>query len=263
MSFITPTRYSIPSGYDYKNINLNNFGGINLSENPFEGSNSECFDAENLYVNEESILAVRPRLEPNDNVGDGYEILNFHNISPYEAIYVLEVKNSEEKLLRYKNRSTSIEIDINITDSPLGKHSFVKLSAEDVLCTSENGLYKLNIKDKTFSSVTPEDGYVPTTKINMTLGDPYSGESTIEPENILSNKYKQEYAFPWFDSKNQDFTGLKDHVVDAIDGEETSTNISTIKLLSEQITDEKGIVDQDTKVTVPASASNLARLYMD
>jgi hypothetical protein len=108
MSSVNPVNFKIPSGYEYKNVNINNFEGLNLSENPFEGSNAACQEVENLYINENGVLAVRPRLEHIDSSeftvnGPIYRVYEID--STYTGYIVGSIDKNVKPIIYDKNNS--------------------------------------------------------------------------------------------------------------------------------------------------------------
>lgn len=63
-----PVTVSIPSSPDYKYLNITNFGGLEVSDNPFVVSNNSAKEMLNVYVDETNTLTTRPRLKFDDIV---------------------------------------------------------------------------------------------------------------------------------------------------------------------------------------------------
>ena len=58
-----PVTFNVPSSTDYRFTNINNFRGVNISENPLQLSPESASDMLNLYVDDSGTLTTRPRLE--------------------------------------------------------------------------------------------------------------------------------------------------------------------------------------------------------
>ena len=59
----TPISFNIPAAPDYKFLNITDFAGLNITDNPFTTKANTASDALNVYVDENNALTTRPRLE--------------------------------------------------------------------------------------------------------------------------------------------------------------------------------------------------------
>ena len=92
---INPAQYNIPSGYEFKNVSVNNFKGINCSDNPFEGDLAGCQNSTNLYINENNTLAVRPRLHFEKSRTNIKEIKKVTQLTDSKTIALYEDNNGK------------------------------------------------------------------------------------------------------------------------------------------------------------------------
>jgi hypothetical protein len=198
MSFVNPVTYPEPSKNNYKNINITNFSGTSYSDNLFDGKSSGCSDSENIYVNEENILAVRPRLQHMSDFENIKEIKHVDMIDESLMIYYVESTDNKFKIIFSDKKNSGIqETDKIITLSEdLGKCSFFKDSTNKIICTSEKGLYEIENREtlKLIDKNHP-DVYIPTIRTGMTFGDELSGIATGDTQNILTDKYYNQYAY--------------------------------------------------------------------
>jgi hypothetical protein len=58
-----PISFGIPAAPDYKFLNITDFAGLNITDNPFTAKANTASDALNVYVDENNALTTRPRLE--------------------------------------------------------------------------------------------------------------------------------------------------------------------------------------------------------
>ena len=201
MSFVSPIQHKIPSSADYKNVNINNFTGTCCSDNLFDGKSSGCQESENVYVNEQNILAVRPRLEKVAKFKNIEEIKNVSVIGNDEMIYYVTTNAGTDCLiLSDKSNPGAQDQDKKITlESPntLGECSFIKDGDGVIVAVSENGLYQIDFDNGKLIPINSEHEkvYIPTTKVDMQFGDATSGSNTSFVPNGLSDKYYQEHTF--------------------------------------------------------------------
>jgi hypothetical protein len=191
MSSVNPVNFKIPSGYEYKNVNITNFSGITESENLMDGNKTGCKYCENVYVNDQQVLAVRPRLDHVDVAFDGSHIVKINKISDKEIIYVTENSIIYFSDLNTLTNATIISKPKNID---IAEGSYFKNANGDIFYTCTSGLFKIDLKTQELKNAL-EEAYIPTTKIGMTVGDETSGQLTVESFNILTDKYKQTYNF--------------------------------------------------------------------
>ena len=60
-----PVTSKIPASPDYKFLNITDFRGLDVSDNPFILKTNTASDLLNVYVDEDNALSTRPRLEKN------------------------------------------------------------------------------------------------------------------------------------------------------------------------------------------------------
>ena len=204
MSFVTPVQHKIPASNDYKNVNITNFKGTSYSDNIFDGKTSGCSESENIYINEENILAVRPRLQHVSSLENIKDIKRVDILDENLMIYYVEDIYEKFWIIFSDKTNAGIqETDSKISlDSDLGKCSFFKDSDNKIFCVSETGFYE--IIDRTSLKLINKDHpdvYVPTLRTGMVFGDMFSGTETGETANILTNTYHNQYNYS-LDFKN-------------------------------------------------------------
>lgn len=198
MSFVSPVQHKVPSSNDYKNINITNFKGTSYSDNLFDNKSSGCSDSENIYINEENILAVRPRLQHMAELENVKEVIRVDSLDENLMIYYVVDIYGDYKLIFSDKKTSGIQSEDSIItlEEDLGKCSFFKDSNNKIICTSEKGFYE--IVDREYLKLINKDHpdvYVPIVKTGMTLGNSLSGAATGETPNILTNKYYNQYQY--------------------------------------------------------------------
>ena len=198
MSFVSPIQHKIPASNNYKNVNITNFKGTSYSDNLFDGNSSGCSESENVYINEENILAVRPRLKHVANFENIREIKQVNIIDENTMIYYVETLDGFKIIFSDKVNAGKQDNDIVIDlDEDLGKCSFFKDRNGKIICVSETGLYEVSKDDRDIKPINANhpDVVIPTVKQKMEFGDETSGEETLEKPNILSDKQYQLYRY--------------------------------------------------------------------
>jgi hypothetical protein len=195
MSFVNPIQHNIPASNNYKNVNITNFKGTSYSDNLFDGNSSGCSESENVYINEENILAVRPRLKHVANFENISEIKQVNIIDENTMIYYVKTLDGFKIIFSDKVNAGKQDDDRVIDlDNDLGKCSFFKDRNGKIICVSETGLYEVSEDIKPINANHP-DVAIPTVKQKMEFGDETSGEETLEKPNILSDKQYQLYRY--------------------------------------------------------------------
>lgn len=194
-----PVNFKIPSSPDYKYLNITDFGGISISDNPFTLNPNTASDSLNVYIDETNTLTTRPRLQKHFRVSENTtDILNVFNCS---AGYICQFGTSGaySNLVYYDlngNTNTIINSFIpNIKVTMFEQDNYVYF-------LSGNGYYRLNLKpmDGLYELEEPEP-YIPTTTVgkNRTF---YNSDNVLSKDlqgtnyesfNLLTNKYKETY----------------------------------------------------------------------
>ena len=202
-----PLSFPIPASPDYKFLNITNFGGLNVSSNPFVVSSNTASDCLNVYVDEDNALSTRPRLQMKYDLAEITGITSVeHNVIGVYALhngYLLHAQTREDGCLMYlckEDPLNGIYKHIRITGSiPRTKCKVFEQNDVIYLLTGEG--YK-NIINNHISDV---EGYVPTTTIGRfkpvkTKDESGAESTTIDPDgvpyesrNLLTDKYKETF----------------------------------------------------------------------
>lgn len=229
----TPVVYNIPSNPRYEHLNILNFKGLSISENPLTQDPSSASDLLNLYVDINGVLTTRPRTEK--HVGlmpeDATELINMYPLE--DGVLVQGWKDIDDdndivSLWIYKEgieKFEGKEVDIGEMTIPKEKLSVFEKDDKIYILAGDNYYY---IKTEKVDDIitgydlidvyNDDDTYIPTTHIGYVIPDNQvfeikEGDISVndnivkrphEPRNILTNKYKEKYI--WND--NFDFTQI-------------------------------------------------------
>lgn len=205
----TPVSFDIPDSPDYEFLNIMDFRGIAISDNPFTLSSNTASDMLNLYVDETNTLTTRPRLEKITSIKDKNAAATGNVFKRFLGIYPLSIGF----LVHYIEGSIdhslydSSALDI-ITDNN-GVWSYKNISAyeitgekllvfeknDKIYILDGNNYYVISYilsSDGVITSVdfSEVEGYVPTISVggtNLITG------TTYDEINLLSDKYKKTY----------------------------------------------------------------------
>lgn len=185
-----PVNFSIPASPNYKFLNITNFRGLDVSSNPFELATNTASDCLNVYVDETNTLTTRPRLEKKElKDGSGKDILplngNCLGVYPLHDGYLFHYTQQMKVL----HGDKLIEVSAESIPQKTCKHfeqgnNIYLLGDNRYMVINENGV------------LSDVEGYVPIKSIVAIDG----AEKSIEPLNLLSNKYVIQYMWD-IDSK--------------------------------------------------------------
>lgn len=185
-----PVNFSIPASPDYKFLNITNFRGLDVSSNPFELATNTASDCLNVYVDETNTLTTRPRMEKKElKDGSGKDILPLNGtclgVYPLHDGYLFHY-TQQMKVLR---GDKLIEVSAESIPQKTCKHfeqgnKIYLLGDNRYMVIDENGV------------LSDVEGYVPIKSVVAIDG----AEKSIEPLNLLSNKYVIQYMWD-IDSK--------------------------------------------------------------
>lgn len=194
----TPVSFDIPDSPDYKFLNITDFRGIAISDNPFTLSSNTASDILNLYVDETNTLTTRPRLEkfvslkkdhPNLTMFLGCYPLSFGFLVHYmDGInsYVINIAIEVNGELTY--------YDVNNGEVIKGKKLTVFEQNDSVYILDGNDYYVITyvLENKKLSNISCSlvEGYVPTVSVG---GTNLINGSAYESLNLLSSMYKNTY----------------------------------------------------------------------
>ena len=185
-----PVSFPIPASPDYKFLNITDFGGLNISSNPFVVSSNTASDCLNVYVDEDNALSTRPRLQLKYDLmslaglDNSYELLDIYNL--HDGYLLHAKKDDKGYMYRFVEDGGVLQNPIPITgdNKPVEKCKIFEQNGNIYVLTGKG--YK-NIIENEISDVI---GYVPTTSIGKS--DVLAGES-YESLNLLSDKFKETY----------------------------------------------------------------------
>lgn len=203
-----PIINSIPASPDYKFLNITNFGGLDISTNPFTVSSNTASDCLNVYVDEDNALTTRPRLNFKFNVAN--DVSGFNQIAVYELHNGYLVHG-----LVNDNPEMWVVLNDGIKKPVIGlaapKDKCLVFEQDNAIYLLSKGYYKLTpntikgTEQITSYSLSLVEGYVPTVtvgKMKKSTSTTSEGVTTtsydkngtsFESLNILSNKYKESY----------------------------------------------------------------------
>lgn len=202
---INPVQYNIPSGYEFKNVSVNNFKGINCSDNPFEGDLAGCQNSTNLYINENNTLAVRPRLHFEKIRKNIKEIKKVTQLTDSKTIAMYEDNNGKSWTIFLEDSDNITTHDASaLVSEDIHEASFFLYGDGSIMATNHKGWFVLDTDDNKWKSIFDDKFkdkiYTPIVKTNVTTGDDTTG-NLAEYVNSLSNEYKYSYAFDPFTTK--------------------------------------------------------------
>lgn len=193
-----PVNFDIPDSPDYKFLNITDFRGIAISDNPFTLSSNTASDMLNLYVDETNTLTTRPRLERFVSLKKDHpnltKFLGWYPLSFGFLVHYIESVNSYAMDIAIEVNGELTYYEVNNGGTIKGKKLTVFEQNDNIYILDGNNYYVITytlennvLSDTTCSLV---EGYIPTVSVggtNLADGREY------EPYNILSNKYKKSY----------------------------------------------------------------------
>lgn len=198
---VTPNIQRIPASSDKHVHNITQFRGIVDTDNPLIAPDGSAREMENLYIDKDGVLAVRPRLDYNG-------ILSDHEKNPLngEVIKILHSKHGDYSIIKngdvyyiYFNgkkiyfKDTDKHETKTYIDAMLNSHErlYVFLD-DDILCS--NG----SLTNPELSSIY-NSSYVktPTVSKGSILGDNINPDidNNYEDFNVLTTEYRRTYFY--------------------------------------------------------------------
>ena len=207
----SPIISNIPSNKNYDFLNIVDFRGLEINDNPLAPNTNSASDILNLYVDINGTLTTRPRTERTTNLTIDNKA-TFYYAYPLETALLIHGSVSVDddvtnKLWLY-DYTNVVEVNMNglaISDSKLGI-----IQKEGKIYILDGELYAVIKRDNTLYDVYNDvDTYIPTTHIgyyyptnmvfNSEKGDIAVTNNVVlkinEQRNILTNKYKQKYIW--------------------------------------------------------------------
>lgn len=193
-----PVNFDIPDSPDYKFLNITDFRGIAISDNPFTLSSNTASDMLNLYVDETNTLTTRPRLERFVSLKKDHpnltKFLGWYPLSFGFLVHYIEGVNSYTMNIAIEVNGELTYYEVNNGGTIKGEKLIVFEQNDNIYILDGNNYYVItytlenNVLSDTNCSLV--EGYIPTVSVggtNLVDGQEY------EPYNILSNKYKKSY----------------------------------------------------------------------
>lgn len=207
----TPVSFDIPDSPDYKFLNITDFRGIAISDNPFTLSSNTASDMLNLYVDETNTLTTRPRLELYESIKKSHpdmtKFLGLYPLSFGFLLHYIKTDGSYAISLILSSNGTLNYYDVTNGETIEGEKLIVFEQNDNIYILNGSNYYVITytLESGVLSNINCSivEGYVPTTKVggtNLVEGKDY------EPYNLLSNKYKHSYFWDGTWDPNKELT---------------------------------------------------------
>lgn len=217
-----PISFPIPASPDYKFLNITDFGGLNISSNPFVVSSNTASDCLNVYVDEDNALSTRPRLQLKYDLmslaglDDRYELIDIYNL---HNGYLLHVKKgSTGYMYRFEESNGVLMSPVAITGETKPIKKCKIFEQNDLIFLLDGDSYKYISTRNSISDVT---GFIPTAIVGST--NKTSGKK-FESLNLLSDKYNE--TFFWDGTWNPE--DVKRDAADIIKNEYVELNQTSV-----------------------------------
>lgn len=205
-----PLSFKIPASPDYQFLNVLNFNGLNMTDNPFNADVTTASDCLNVYVDEANALTTRPRLELFHSLKNRHprltKLIGCYPLSIGFLFYYKE-DGSYAFDIAYEVGNTLSFVDVDTKANPKVDSSLSVFEQNDkIYILSGEGYYFITytIIDDIIvrAEIDNVEGYIPTTRVGK--NKQYYDEETdtykinvdgtqFEQLNILSDKYKESY----------------------------------------------------------------------
>lgn len=197
----TPVSFDIPDSPDYKFLNITDFRGIAISDNPFTLSSNTASDMLNLYVDETNTLTTRPRLELYESIKKSHPdmtkflglyplsfgfLLHYTKPSYSSEQYELELMYISNNTLQYKVVSGDIPQTEKLIVFEQNDNIYIVANGYRVITYEMSGGTPNNVQ------ISDVQGYVPTI---MRGGTNLAAGTKDEDYNLLSNSYKIDFRW--------------------------------------------------------------------
>lgn len=197
----TPVSFDIPDSPDYKFLNITDFRGIAISDNPFTLSSNTASDMLNLYVDETNTLTTRPRLELYESIKKSHpDMTKFLGLYPLSfgfllhytkplyssEQYELELMYISNNTLQYKVVSGDIPQTEKLIVFEQNDNIYIVANGYRVITYEMSGGTPNNVQ------ISDVQGYVPTI---MRGGTNLVAGTKDEDYNLLSNTYKIDFRW--------------------------------------------------------------------
>ena len=182
-----PVTFAIPTSPNYKFLNITEFKGLNITDNPFIASADSASDCLNVYVDESNALTTRPRLEKIFNIEGIKKVLHTYAL---DSATIFQVLTKDDRVKLYQYTDTAIT-PIDTIRFDLKEDKYCVFEKDDVYYVTGNGIYaSYTNHDLVLKKI--EDAYVPVRYIGDVLTDKLVED---EDRNILTKKYRIAYSW--------------------------------------------------------------------
>lgn len=185
-----PVNFDIPSSPNYKFLNITNFRGLDISNNPFELATNTASDCLNVYVDETNTLTTRPRLQKKylDLLKklQGDTVLGIYPISKGYLLHTVTSTNSYY-IAFFDGKKV---VYITATQDEVPKNAFKIFEQNDKVYILDGVKYLvIDFNSGTVPDIDIVKGYVPTTSVVRLDGT----RKEVEHINLLSDEKKELY----------------------------------------------------------------------
>lgn len=187
-----PITHSIPAAPNYKFLNITDFRGLNITDNPFTAQPNTASDCLNVYVDENNTLSTRPRLEKRINFAtNGYSVVNVYPLN--EGYLVHRKKDDAYYMSIVKPEDLTNLIPVG-GRTPTSVSQLKVFQQNNIIYILDGyGIYTITEENGTYTLATIEP-YIPTVYSGLSFGE-YGVDNLeqLEPYNLLTDKYKETY----------------------------------------------------------------------
>lgn len=196
-----PVNFNIPNSPNYKFLNITDFKGLSITDNPFIGDPNTASDLLNVYVDEQNALTTRPRLQKKFDLKESAiipEEATIISMTHIDNKYLVQYKYEDEVcifwLIPTEDGYEYQRIEINKSDkcSPIGESKIQIAKYKNYYVFVDGISYKI-IDENNVVCNASEKAYVPTSKINKIYGDFSSQGTDFESLNFLTDNHKESF----------------------------------------------------------------------
>ena len=193
-----PVSFDIPDSPDYEFLNITDFRGIAVGDNPFILASNTASDMLNLYVDETNTLTTRPRLQKYDSLKESHNnvatFLGFYYLSFGFLINYIDTSNNHKLEICLNTKNNITYYSVSNSNIVSGDKLYVFEQDDNIYVLDGNNYYVITyaLSNNKISNASCKlvEGYVPLVYVGGT--DLISGASN-ESFNLLSDKYRENF----------------------------------------------------------------------
>lgn len=189
-----PVNFGIPSAPDYKFLNVVDFRGIDVSDNPFVVKQNTASDALNVYVDESNALTTRPRLNQEYQIPMALRADYVSTLFTYRlnnrVLFQCQMTDVVKFYLKYDTEDTVTEIVSDFTFDNT-KYAVFEDNGK-IYLANNNGYYVIKSDNKAYNVFGDDDTFVPIT-LTGSVATGKDNLHDIGQDNMLSPKYRVSY----------------------------------------------------------------------